>query len=169
MLTDSLLRVAGFTRESIVDGKGLRLTIFCQGCPHGCPGCHNPETHDINGGRMIKTSEVLEMALSNPLLDGITLSGGEPMLQPEPLTELCRAAVKNGLNIWIYTGYTLEELLEENNAGRLGLLALADVVVDGRFILSQRTLDMPFAGSRNQRILNAKKSLSEGRAVPAEF
>jgi anaerobic ribonucleoside-triphosphate reductase activating protein len=105
------------------------------------------------------------MVFSDPLLDGITLSGGEPMLQPKPLIKLCKAVIEKGLGVWIYMGYTFEELLDEHDPARLELLSLADVIVDGRFELSLRTLEKPFVGSSNQRLLDAKKSLAARKAV----
>lgn len=162
---EDVLRVAGFTNESVVDGKGLRFTVFCQGCFHNCPGCHNPETHDSSAGFDINISEIEEMIFSNPLLDGVTLSGGEPMLQPKPLIKLCKGVVERGLGVWVYTGYTFKELMDQNDPDRLELLALADVIVDGRFELSLRTFEKPFAGSSNQRLLDAKKSIAAGKAV----
>lgn len=142
-----LIRIAGIAQDSIVDGEGIRLTIFVQGCPHHCPGCHNPETHDFNGGRDIDTADIIAMMDANPLLDGVTLSGGEPFCQPEACIEIAAAAHLKGLNVWCYTGYTLEEL--EGHP----LLDEVDVLVDGRYMEEQRTLELPFRGSRNQRIV----------------
>ena len=148
-----LMRIAGIVQDSIVDGEGIRLTVFVQGCPHHCPGCHNPETHDFNGGRMIDTSEIIAMLDANPLLDGVTLSGGEPFCQPGACFEIALAAYFRGLNVWCYTGYTLEELLREADPKRFALLYIIDVLVDGRYMEEQRTLELPFRGSRIQRII----------------
>ena len=148
------IRIAGIVQESIVDGEGIRLAVFTQGCPHHCHGCHNPETHDFNGGRMIDTSEIIAMLDANPLLDGVTLSGGEPFCQPGACIEIAAAAHLKGLNVWCYTGYTIEQL--EGHP----LLNEVDVLVDGRYMEEQRTLELPFRGSRNQRIIvlrNGKK------------
>lgn len=101
-----LIRIAGITQDSIVDGPGLRLAVFVQGCPHNCHGCHNPETHDFAGGRLIDTDEIIAMMDGNPLLSGITLTGGEPFCQPDACIELAKAARERGLSVWIYTGYT---------------------------------------------------------------
>ena len=141
------IRIAGIVQDSIVDGEGIRLTVFTQGCPHACPGCHNPETHDFNGGRMVDTAEIAAMMDANPLLDGVTLSGGEPFCQPGACIEIAAAAHLKGLNVWCYTGYTIEEL--EGHP----LLNEVDVLVDGRYMEEQRTLELPFRGSRNQRII----------------
>ena len=142
-----LMRIAGIVQDSIVDGEGIRLTVFTQGCPHACPGCHNPETHDFNGGRMVDTSEIAAMLDANPMLDGVTLSGGEPFCQPGACIEIATAAHLKGLNVWCYTGYTIEEL--EGHP----LLNEVDVLVEGRYVEKQRTLELPFRGSRNQRII----------------
>ncbi len=161
----SELRVAGLVGDSITDGPGIRLTVFVQGCPHGCPGCHNPQSHDFAGGEVMDTAEILEKVRRNPLLSGVTFSGGEPFCQPAPLAGLGGQIKALGLELAIYTGYTLEELLAENDPDCMALLRCADVLVDGRFILAQRSLDLKFKGSRNQRVLNVAASLAAGCAV----
>ncbi len=164
------IRLAGVVRESIVDGPGLRFTVFCQGCPHGCEGCHNPATHDFEGGYDCEISKIIAAVDENPLLDGVTFSGGEPMCQPEAFTVLAEELKKRNLNIMIYTGYTYEELLKlaETRPAVGKLLELADYLVDGRFILAQRDLTLPFRGSTNQRILDMKQTLAAGKPVFAE-
>lgn len=159
------ISLSGVTGDSIVDGPGLRLTIFTQGCLHHCPGCHNPQTHDPDGGSWADTDDILAAAAENPLLDGITLSGGDPFLQPVPCLALAEGAHKIGLNVWTYTGYTWEALLEENDAEKLALLKETDVLVDGPFLLAERSLELRFCGSRNQRLIDVKKSLAEGKVV----
>ena len=104
------IRLAGLEPESIVDGPGYRFTVFVQGCPHNCPGCHNPQTHDFSGGHLADTDDVIAHLGKNPLVRGLTLSGGEPMMQPEPLYLIAKAAKEKGMNVWCYTGFTLEEL-----------------------------------------------------------
>lgn len=148
------MQIAELVNDSIVDGVGLRMAIFTQGCPHHCVGCHNPQTHDFSGGQTLTTDEIISRFLRNPLLDGITLTGGEPFCQAADCAQLARAAKEHGLNVWAYTGYTLEELLREANPDRLALLELVDVLVDGPFLLSQRSLELRFRGSRNQRVLD---------------
>lgn len=157
------IRVAGLVNDSIVDGPGFRLAVFTQGCPHNCEGCHNPETHDFNGGTLIDTAEIVKMMQDNPLLDGITLTGGDPFCQPLACMELAKAAHKMGLNVWAYSGWTYEEITSDHDMSKM--LKEIDVLVDGPFILAQRTLDKRFMGSRNQRAVDVKRSLSEGRAV----
>ena len=159
------ISLSGISGDSIVDGPGLRLTIFTQGCPHHCPGCHNPQTHDPNGGSWADTADILAAAAENPLLDGITLSGGDPFLQPVPCLALAEGAHKIGLNVWTYTGYTWEALLQENNAEKLALLKETDVLVDGPFLLEERSLELRFCGSRNQRLIDVKKSLAQNKIV----
>lgn len=164
------IRLAGVVRESIVDGPGLRFTVFCQGCPHGCEGCHNPATHDFEGGYDCEISKIIAAVDENPLLDGVTFSGGEPMCQPEAFTVLAEELKKRNLNIMVYTGYTYEELLKlaETRPAVGKLLELTDYLVDGRFILAQRDLTLPFRGSTNQRILDMKQTFAAGKPVFAE-
>jgi len=149
--------------DSIVDGPGLRLTVFTQGCPHHCPGCHNPQSHSFEGGQLRDIDEILTMAKENPLLDGITLSGGEPFCQPEACAQIAVGAHKLGLNVWCYTGYSYENLLASKE--KRALLEQVDILVDGPFILEERSLDIRFRGSKNQRIIDVKNSLLENRVV----
>lgn len=161
------LKIAGIVNDSIVDGPGLRLTVFAQGCYHGCPGCHNPNTHDPVGGYYMAVDEIIETAQKNPLLSGLTLSGGEPFLQADVMCELAKKARKSGLNVIAYTGYLWEELMEDE--GRKRLLLELDYLVDGPFEKDKRTLDMPFVGSSNQRVIDVKKSLETGEPVLHRF
>ena len=160
-------RVAGIANDSIVDGLGLRLTVFTQGCPHRCPGCHNPQTHDFGGGSEGDTAEIVARIRKNPLLDGVTLSGGEPFCQPEACAEIARAARALGLNVWGYSGYTYEELLQGTEAQK-ALLRELDVLVDGRFELEKRSLECRFRGSSNQRLIDVPASLEAGHAIACE-
>ena len=164
------IRLAGVVRESIVDGPGLRFTVFCQGCPHGCEGCHNPATHDFEGGYDCEISKIIAAVDENPLWDGVTFSGGEPMCQPEAFAALAEELKKRKLNIMVYTGYTYEELLKlaETRPAVGKLLELTDYLVDGRFILAERDLTLPFRGSANQRILDMERTRAEGTPVLAE-
>ena len=156
------IRIAGTVDDSIVDGPGFRYTVFTQGCSHHCPGCHNPETHDFAGGRIVDTQAIVAQMRANPLLDGLTLSGGDPMEQPAPCAELARQAHALGLNVWCYTGYILEQLLQEADPDRMALLRETDVLVDGPFLLAQRSLELKYCGSRNQRLIDVKKTLAAG-------
>ena len=159
------IRIAGTVNDSIVDGPGYRYTIFAQGCPHHCPGCHNPQSHDFEGGRTVDTETILRQVRENPLLDGITLSGGEPFCQPEACRALAEAARDLGLSVWCYTGYTWEKLMQEADPARLALLDAVDVLVDGPFILAQKSLELKFCGSRNQRLIDVKKTRQAGRVT----
>ena len=159
------IRIAGTVNDSIVDGPGYRYTIFTQGCPHHCPGCHNPQSHDFEGGRVVDTDTILRQVRENPLLDGITLSGGEPFCQPEACRALAEAAHGLGMSVWCYTGYTWEKLMQEADPARLALLDAVDVLVDGPFILAQKSLELKFCGSRNQRLIDVKKTRQAGQVA----
>ena len=164
------MRIAGLVQDSIVDGPGLRFTVFTQGCPHRCEGCHNPETHAPDGGTEMPVSEVIKKMTSNPLTDGVTLSGGDPFFQARDCAVLAKAAHEKGLNVWTYTGYTFEALLEMAKADEdvSALLQESDVLIDGPFLLAERSLNLKWRGSKNQRILDVSKSLSNGCAVELE-
>lgn len=166
-----LIRLAGLVPESYVDGPGIRFTVFVQGCPHHCKGCHNPETHDFNGGRLADVDKIFGKIIRDPLIKGVTFSGGEPFCQPEPLNYLAGLLKEKGYHVMSYSGYTFEELLEmsEKNSDVKGLLEKLDILVDGRFELSQRSLELKFKGSRNQRLIDVPKSLKEGRVVLCEI
>lgn len=155
---DKLL-IAGIIEESVVDGTGIRLAVFVQGCHNECPGCHNPQTWDMNKGKLIGIKDIEAMYKNNTLLDGITFSGGEPFLQPVPLTMLAKKIHKLGGNVWCYTGYTYENLINIPDNSIHDLLANIDVLVDGPFIESQKDLELKFRGSKNQRILRLKDGI----------
>ena len=159
------LRIAGIEKESIVDGPGIRLVVFAQGCKRRCPGCHNPQTHPFDGGKIININEILEMIDRIPLIDGITLSGGEPFEQAEAFAVLAEKVKEKGLNVMTYTGYTFEEIMKNLNTkgGWERLLKASDILVDGRFIQEERDLTLKFRGSKNQRIIDVKKSIENNR------
>ena len=163
------IRIAGFVQESIVDGPGIRFVVFTQGCPHHCPGCHNPQTHDFQGGRIEDTENIIPMISKNPLLKDITISGGEPFCQPEAAAELAKAAHDCGKDVLVYTGYTLEELLSGSIRGARSLLEETDILIDGRFELEKKSLLLKFRGSSNQRLLDCKKSLKFSYPVEIEL
>ncbi|MCR4643996.1 MAG: anaerobic ribonucleoside-triphosphate reductase activating protein [Oscillospiraceae bacterium] len=163
-----MLRISDTVNDSIVDGPGLRFTVFVQGCPHNCPGCHNPQTHDFNGGTLIPEEELLERIKGNPLLDGVTFSGGEPFCQAKALAALGREIRKLGLNIMTYSGFTFEQLYARRDEDGIGeLLEVTDWLVDGPYIEELRSLELHFMGSSNQRILDVPKSLAAGAPVDA--
>lgn len=159
------LRISGVVDDSIVDGKGMRYTIFTQGCPHGCPGCQNPQTHDFAGGTLVEWPELLEEILDNPMLKGVTFSGGEPFCQAGPLAELAQQIHERSggkLDITVFTGFTWEELREKHDPGIEALLAQTDVLIDGRYEAAQKDLTLTFRGSRNQRVIDVQASLERG-------
>lgn len=153
------IKIAGVIPESIVDGKGIRLVVFTQGCNHKCVGCHNESSHDLQGGFEQDISSIQELMHCNPLLTGITLSGGEPFLQEEACIELCKFAHSQNLDVWCYTGFTFEQLKDSP------LLKEVDVLVDGKFEIDLKTLDTPFIGSSNQRVINVSASLKNDKVI----
>ncbi|MDL2300428.1 anaerobic ribonucleoside-triphosphate reductase activating protein [Clostridiaceae bacterium OttesenSCG-928-D20] len=159
------MRIASFIQDSIVDGPGLRFTLFTQGCPHKCPGCHNPDTHPPSGGREESVSSIISAMLSNPLTGGLTLSGGEPFSQSEDCYKIALTAKEKGLNIWAYSGYCFEKLSDGSIPYAPELLSLCDVLVDGRFLESERDLTLKWRGSRNQRVIDVQASLRRGEIV----
>ncbi len=165
--TPSVIRLFGLVTDSIVDGPGFRVSIFTQGCPHHCEGCHNPGSHDPEAGKEWTLDEVEKKFTGNPLLDGITLTGGEPFQQPAACAELARRAHQKGLNVWSYSGYTYEKLRElaQRDEGVNALLSEIDVLVDGPFLLKERSLELLYCGSKNQRIIDMKKTRETGEAV----
>ena len=159
------LRISGIVNDSIVDGPGLRLFVFTQGCPHHCPGCHNPQTHDYKGGRKISIRKIEKDILANPLLTGITFSGGEPFIQAKQLLPLAKFIKDKGLELASYTGFLFEELYNNKVPFARELLNYIDVLIDGKFVLAQRSLNLKFKGSKNQRTIDVQASLKEGKAV----
>lgn len=161
------IRIAGTVEDSIVDGPGLRFVVFTQGCPHHCDGCHNPETHDFAGGKVTTTDALFEQCMENPLCSGVTFSGGEPFCQAEALYELGSRFKSAGKHLMCYSGWTFEELLakaqREESVGKL--LSIADVLVDGKFDISKRSLSLQYRGSSNQRLINVQESLKTGTTV----
>lgn len=164
---ENYIRIANIIKESIVDGPGIRMVVFAQGCKHKCPGCHNPETHSFDGGTLVTVDWILEQAKRNPLLDGITFSGGEPFEQADAFAVLAQEAKKLNLNIVTYTGYTYEYIIE--NSSRYGgwdtLLDNTDILVDGRYESEKRDILLKFRGSENQRIIDVKRTKSENKIV----
>lgn len=154
--------------DSIVDGEGLRAVIWTQGCPHGCPGCHNPQTHPFDGGTSVASEILLKQLKAHFYLDGVTFSGGEPMAQAAACGELAQAVHQLGMNVWCYTGYTWEALMEAQDPDQSMFLEQIDVLIDGPFLLAQKSLNLRFRGSANQRLIDVKASLKAQRVVLAE-
>jgi len=159
------LRIAGIIKESIVDGPGIRLVVFAQGCKHHCPGCHNPETHSFTGGKLVSIASIMEMVKSNPLLDGLSFSGGEPFEQAKMFAELAKMAKALKLSIVTYTGYTYEEIIARKNPGWEELLSQTDLLIDGKYDISRKNLLLRFRGSENQRIIDLNKTMKEKTLV----
>lgn len=165
------MKLSGIISQSITDGVGLRMVVFTQGCPHRCPGCHNPHTHDYDGGMEYKTATIMNKYIKNPLLAGITFSGGEPFVQAKELIPLADAVYSHDGTVWCYTGYTWEELIKkcDDDPSVRSLLERIDVLVDGRYEEAQRDLTLRFRGSRNQRILDVKASMLLCKAVEVKL
>ena len=155
------IRISGITPESIVDGEGIRYVIFTQGCPHRCVGCHNPQTHSFDGGRLVLIEDILDdISKRKKWIDGITISGGEPFCQADQCSIIAERAQELSLTVWCYTGYLFENLYRQG----VELLKHIDVLVDGPFVQDERSLELDFRGSRNQRVIDIPKSLKEGIA-----
>lgn len=161
------IRIAGIVRESIVDGPGIRFTVFCQGCPHACEGCHNPETHDFTGGSDCGIDRLLEEIEKNPLLAGVTFSGGEPFCQARGFAELAKKVREKNLSITVFSGYTLEQLNEMSKQDEdvRELLQLTDILIDGPYIKELRDLTLRFRGSSNQRVIDMNRTREKGETV----
>ena len=159
-----MLDLSGIVNDSIVDGPGIRVSIFCQGCPHHCPGCHNPETWGFGCGTPVSAEQILEIVRTNPLCRGVTFSGGEPFAQAEEFAQLAVLLKQHGYVVASYSGYTFEQL-RSGTPGQRKLLETIDVLIDGPFRLEEKSLELMFRGSTNQRILNVPASLAAGQAV----
>ena len=160
MATISILEIV---EDTTVDGPGFRTSVYSSGCPHRCPGCHNPQSWNIDNGHPVEIDEILKVILDDPFAD-VTFTGGDPMFQPQGFTELAKAIREHSTkNIWCYTGYRLEDLLQ--NPAQKALLEQIDVLVDGRFIEALKDDELRFRGSSNQRIINVPASLERGETI----
>ena len=160
-----MINIAGIEAESVVDGEGWRFAIFTQGCKHLCKNCHNPQTWDMCGGTQMSIDELVdtieEAFKENILMDGVTLTGGDPLYQPDATFSLCKKLKDLGINIWLYTGFTDEEITKDEQL--MSIMKYIDVLVDGPFIESLKSLELEYRGSSNQRILDMKKTLESGK------
>lgn len=163
------IRIAGVVDESTVDGPGIRYTVFTQGCLHNCFGCHNPKTHPLNGGQALEIDTIISNIKKDPLISGVTISGGEPFLQPKEILELTIKSKEIGKNVIIYTGYTYEELVSLNNEFINEVLKSADYLVDGKFEINKKSYTLLFKGSSNQRIIDLKKTILDGKISEIDF
>ncbi len=171
-ISNEFLRISGIVKESIVDGPGFRYVIFTQGCPHNCKNCHNPETHDCAGGKIININELIADIRKNPLLKGITLSGGEPFLQCKTLSNFINKMQDvSNLDFIVYTGFTFEYLVSNSNENNnyIDLLNSADVLIDGKFEENLMDSSLLFRGSSNQRSINLKESLNSNEVILHNF
>ena len=170
------MKVAGIIKHSLVNGPGIRYVIFFQGCPHHCIGCQNPETHDYFKGEMIHTTDLIKAVRGIQHIDGITLSGGDPLYQPKDAMEIAKAAKDMGLNVWCYTGHVFENIVICNHTYIYKALEYIDVLVDGPFIKELRMIasdDMTeeekrkciYRGSTNQRLIDVQESIKRGETV----
>ena len=163
------IRIAGIVEDSIVDGRGIRMAVFVQGCPHHCPGCHNPQTHDFAGGTIDDTDRIFEAFRENPLYRGITFSGGEPFCQPKPLKALADRVHGIKKDVTVYTGWTYEALCAMHDTDVDALLSVCDVLVDGPFIEAQRDPELLFRGSANQRLIDMNRTREKGEVTLLEL
>lgn len=151
------------TIDSVVDGKGLRTVIWCQGCPHNCEGCHNPDTQNFSAGFEQEVDELVASILKVQLQSGVTFSGGEPMMQPASCAAVAEQLKAKGVNIWCYTGFTFEEVIKKPDC--VEFLQYIDVLIDGKFDLALKSYDLVFKGSANQRVIDVQESLRQGSIV----
>lgn len=165
------IKIAGIIEESIVDGPGIRFVIFMQGCTHNCKDCHNFNAQDFSGGKYFSTDYLIEKITENPLIDGVTLSGGEPFEQSKTVSKLAKRLKDLGYHIITYTGYTYEEINNKANSDSdfLELLESTDILIDGKFEIENRDLTLNFRGSRNQRIIDVKKSIKKRKIITIEL
>lgn len=165
------MKMAGFYDESMSNGTGWRAVLFVSGCPHRCPGCHNLEAQDYNYGEDFNKEEIIDRICDNPILKGITISGGEPLCK-ENITEVLSfikdvKQVRPNFNVWCYSGYTLEQLQKRNDEVTKETLKNIDILVDGRFMQEKKNPTLKFKGSENQRILDVQKCLNEHKIISA--
>ncbi|MCK8827909.1 anaerobic ribonucleoside-triphosphate reductase activating protein [Natroniella acetigena] len=163
------LRLAGITPESVVDGPGVRFTIFAQGCKHQCSGCHNPATHSFKAGKMFEIEEIIEQIKEKALITGVTFSGGDPFFQAAEFAQLGQQIkeLDQKLDIITYTGFLYEELIQDQE--KLSLVKVTDVLIDGLFEEAKQDLSLNYRGSSNQRVIDVKKSLRTDKIVKVKL
>lgn len=162
------VRLAGEIQpDSIVDGDGIRTVIWFQGCKHNCFGCHNPQSHDMNGGFEVELEDIFKEIDNLKYQNGITLSGGDPFFQPEAAAEIAKYAHQKGYNVWSYSGFTYEQLLKlsKTNKGIDDLLNNIDVLIDGRFELEKKSFECKYRGSSNQRVIDLNETRKQKELV----
>lgn len=157
------IRVSDVTYDDLSNGPGLRTVVWAQGCLHNCKGCHNPETHNLSGGLCLDSNVITSLILKRPGQSGVTFSGGDPMEQSEICAEMARKLRMNGKNIWAYSGYLFEDIIEDES--KLSFLREIDVLVDGKYNIHNKDITLPFRGSSNQRVIDVQTSLIQGEVV----
>lgn len=164
------VQLAGIIYESLTNGPGMRRVLFAQGCRHNCKGCFNSHTHSFNGGQAFNIDNIVNDIKKNPLIKGVTFSGGDPIEQADAFSLIAKEVKKLNKNVWCYTGYTFEEILKnsEKESVLKELIENIDVLVDGKFDISKKDDALKYRGSSNQRIIDVKRSLSKGEAVIVE-
>jgi anaerobic ribonucleoside-triphosphate reductase activating protein len=160
-MNQTCLRVLDIVPGTSVDGPGLRTSIYFAGCNHRCEGCHNPQSWDFEGGKLMTIEQIVAVVEQEGF--NVTFSGGDPLYQLPVLKVLAKALKARGYNIWCYTGFVFEELAADERYSEL--LQQLDVVVDGPFVMSQRDIALRFRGSSNQRLIDVKKSVKEGKTI----
>lgn len=170
-MEDDKIRLAGLIHESLSNGEGLRRVLFSQGCMHNCKGCFNPHTHPFEGGEILLIDELAEDIVNNPMLRGVTFSGGDPFEQADKFARIAEKVREKGKDVWVYTGYTYEYIIEHQNErkGWSELMKQSDVLVDGRFEEDKYCPNLKFRGSSNQRIIDIKKSLIKNEVVVLNY
>lgn len=170
-MEDKKIRLAGMIYESLSNGPGLRRVLFSQGCGHKCKNCFNPHTHSFTGGELLDMDEIIEGIVNNPMIRGVTFSGGDPLEQAEKFSYIARKVKEKGKTVWVYTGYTFEEILSKagEKEGWETLLNYTDVLVDGKFDTNRGNEKLKFRGSSNQRIIDIKKSLDTREICTINF
>ncbi|WDC84076.1 anaerobic ribonucleoside-triphosphate reductase activating protein [Caloramator sp. mosi_1] len=161
------LRIAGINRESLVDGPGIRYVIFSQGCIHNCKGCHNKDTHPLDGGYEVELEKIYNDIIQNRFIDGVTFSGGDPLIQADKFSVLSKMLKEKNIHIICYTGYVFEDIIKQKD--KRELLNNIDILIDGPFMQEKRTLKKSFVGSSNQRIIDVKKSLESNKVIEVEW
>ncbi|MFA6941646.1 MAG: anaerobic ribonucleoside-triphosphate reductase activating protein [Clostridiaceae bacterium] len=169
-MNDKKIRLAGMIHESLVNGPGIRRVFFSQGCRHNCDGCFNPETHSFAGGKEYNMDDIIRDIKDNPMIKGVTFSGGDPFQQGDKFSYLALKLKENNINIWCYTGYTYEFILDNlSRPGWVNLINNIDVLVDGRFQMDKKEEGLKFKGSINQRIIDVKESLKSGNIITLNY
>lgn len=171
-MRDDTVNVLDITVDDIANGIGIRSAVFLAGCRWQCQGCWSPQSWDFNAGKEMTIDEIAEKVCSNPLLEGLTLTGGDPFYNPEKALMIIKKVKEKrpDINVWCWTGFTFEALQKLNDSNiRKKLLQHCDIIVDGKFILAQRDLTLRWKGSANQRVIDVQKSLKENKVVISEY